>query len=135
MATSSKVLFNLETLKRRALESIDIRINQAQREVDSFTDEAALNDLIQQWRERQEKRISDLFRRLGDEGISNAELAAFKVSDMPSFSTYELRRAQSTLSSLIAQRSQIEAKADSLVPDADGNISLTKTQLQEFFAL
>lgn len=135
MATSSKVLFRLETLKEKALESIDFRISQKEQEIASYFDEEAMNSLVNQWRARQEERISDLFRRLGEDGISNAELAKFKVSPMPEIDEFEMRRAQRDLQSLVVTRSKIEAKADSLVPDKDGSISLTKTQLQEFFGL
>lgn len=135
MATSSKVKFNLETLKTKALESIDFRIEQAQREVDSFEDESALLERIADWRERQEARISELFSQLGEGGIGDHQLAKWKIQPIPEVDRYDRSRAESTLRSLKNTRSQIVAKTDSLVPDENGNIPLTKTQLAEFFGL
>jgi hypothetical protein len=135
VATSSKVKFNLETLKTKALESIDVRIAQAQDEVNSHEDPAALEKRIDEWRATQETRISDLFSRLGDGGIRDRELAEFRVQPMPDTSTRERYRAEGNLRELRSIRSQIVAKTGSLVPDEDGNISLTKTQLSEFFGL
>ena len=135
MATSSKTMFSLETLKAKALESIDERIGRAQTEVDSHEDPAALEARIDQWRKDQEKRISDLFARLGDGRMRDRELAEVKVQPMPEVSNRDRYRAESRLRELEDTRSQIVAKADSLVPDAEGKISLTKTQLAEVFGL
>lgn len=135
MATSSKVLFNLSTLKEKALESIDERISRVKLEIDSYEDPEAQEARIDQWRKDQEKRISDLFARLGDGRMRDRELAEFKVQPMPEVSNRDRYRAESRLRELEDTRSQIVAKADSLVPDAEGNISLTKTQLAEFFGL
>lgn len=135
MATSSKVKFNLETLKKKSLESIDFRISQAEKEVESHEDPAVLEERIVQWRADQEKRISDVFSRLGDGRLRDRELAEFRVQPMPEVSNRERWRAESRLRELQSTRSQIVAKADSLVGDDQGNISLTKTQLAEFFGL
>lgn len=135
MATSSKVKFNLATLKEKALESIDFRIAQAKQDVASHEDPAALEARIDAWRAEQEKRVSDLFSRLGDGHLRDRELAEWRIQPMPETSLRDRNRAESNLRSLEATRSQIVAKADSLVPDGEGNISLTKTQLDEFFGL
>lgn len=135
MATSSKVKFNLATLKEKALESIDFRIAQAKTHVASFDDDEALSQRIREWRARQEERISDLFRSLGEGGVADHTLAKWKIESMPEVDRYDRTRAESTLRGLENKRTQIVAKAESLVPDEDGNISLTKTQLDEFFGL
>jgi len=135
MATSSKVKFNLKTLKEKALESIDERIGRAQTEVDSFADESAMDAMVASWRADQEKRVSDLFSRLGDGRLRDRELADFRIQPMPDISNRDRYRAEARLRDLKDTRSEIVAKADSLVADADGNISLTKTQLSEFFGL
>lgn len=135
MATSSKVQFRLQTLKEKALESIDFRIQQAEQEVASHEDPAVLEERIDQWRKDQEARVSDLFRQLGEGGIKDRQLAEFKIHPMPEISTRDRYRAEDALNRLRSTRSQIVAKAESLVPDEQGNISLTKTQLQEFFGL
>lgn len=135
MATSSKVKFNLETLKVKSLESIDFRIAQAEKEVESHEDPEVLEERVVQWRADQEKRISDVFSRLGDGRLRDRELAEFRVQPMPEVSNRERWRAESRLRELQSTRSQIVAKAGSLVADSEGNISLTKTQLSEFFGL
>lgn len=133
MATSSKVQFSLETLKQKALESMDARIKSAERVVASFEDDAALSERIKEWRAEQETRVSDLFRSLDE--IADHTLAKWKIQPLPETSTYERDRAVSDLRRLRDLRTKIVAKAESLVPDDAGNISLTKTQLQEFFGL
>lgn len=136
MATSSKVQFRLETLKEKALESIDFRIAQQRLLVESFDDDAALEQRIAEWRARQEERISDLFRRLSDDrGLDNHSLSKFKIDPIPEVDRWERQRAERDLASLENKRTQILAKSESLVADEDGNIALTKTQLNEFFGL
>lgn len=135
MATSSKVKFNLETLKAKSLESIDFRIQQAETEVASYEDESALQERIRQWRANQESRISDLFNSLGEGGIGDHQLSKWRIQPIPEIDRYDRNKAEGTLRRLQSTRSQIVAKADSLVPDDEGNISLTKTQLDEFFGL
>lgn len=135
MASSSKVMFKLETLREKALESIDFRIAQKQLEVSSFEDEAALTQRIKDWRARQETRIAELFSQLGEGGIGDHQLAKWKIQPIPETDRYERDRAERDLRNLEATRSRIVAKSESLVADEDGNISLTKTQLNEFFGL
>ena len=135
MASSSKVLFKLETLKEKALESIDFRIAQKRLEVESYDDDAVLEQRVEEWRTRQEERISDLFRKLGDGGMDNYELSKFQLDAIPKVDRWERERAETDLRGLESRRSRIVAKSESLVPDEDGNISLTKLQLREFFDL
>lgn len=133
MATSSKVKFRLETLKEKALESIDFRIAQQRLHVESFDDDEALEQRITEWRARQEERISDLFRSLDE--ADNHRLSKFKIDPIPEVDRWERQRAERDLASLENKRTQILAKSESLVPDEDGSIALTKTQLSEFFGL
>lgn len=136
MATSSKVQFRLETLREKAVESIDFRIAQQRLLVESFDDDEALEQRIREWRARQEERISDLFRRLNDEqGIDNHSLSKWKIEPIPEVDRWERQRAERDLQGLENKRTQILAKSESLVADEDGNIALTKTQLAEFFGL
>lgn len=136
MATSSKVQFRLDTLREKALESIDHRIARKRLEVDSFEDDEALEQRVNEWRAKQEERISDLFRRLDDgRGIDNHSLSKWKIEPIPEIDRYERQRAERDLRSLESERLRILAKSESLVADEDGNISLTKTQLKEFFGL
>jgi tRNA splicing endonuclease len=133
MATSSKVQFRLETLKEKALESIDFRIAQQRLLVESFDDDEALEQRITEWRTRQEEKVSDLFRSLGE--ADNHRLSKFKIDPIPEVDRWERQRAERDLQSMENKRTQILAKSESLVADEDGNIALTKTQLSEFFGL
>lgn len=136
MATSSKVQFRLETLRDKAIESIDFRIAAQTLVVDSFDDDAALEQRVNEWRENQEAKISDLFRRLNDDtGIDNLSLSRWKLDPIPEVDRWERVRAERDLQTLLSMRSKILAKSESLVPDENGNIALTKTQLGEFFGL
>jgi hypothetical protein len=135
MATSSKVVFKLDTLREKALDSIDHRIAMAALEVESFDDDDALAERIKEWRARQEEKVSKLFARLGDGGIGDHELAKFKLDAIPEVDRWERQRAERNLRELEAKRTQITAKSEALVPDEHGNIALTKTQLSEFFGL
>ena len=135
MASSSKVLFKLETLKEKALESIDFRIAQKQVEVENFDSDELLEQRIAEWRARQEEKISDLFRKLGEGGVDNHTLSKFKLDPIPEVDRWDRQRAETDLRGLESRRSKIVAKSESLVPDEDGNISLTKLQLKEFFDL
>lgn len=136
MATSSKIRFNLESLSTEALKSIDTRIEQAQAKVDSYHDEGAFAQLMAEWRVRQEEKLRGLVARLDNGELADIQLAKFRVDDVPdSGDKYEQRRDLERVRALEVRRGEIQAKANSLVPDADGTISLTKTQLREFFDL
>lgn len=135
MATSSKVRFDLDTLRRKALESLDLRIAQAQTEVDSYFDDEAMEQRLVDWRARQEQKLAVIFSQLGEGGVDDYRLAQFALDPIPSVDRYARRDAEDRLARLIAKRSQVQAKAESLLADEDGGISLTKTQLTEFFGL
>ena len=134
MATSSKVVFKLDQLREQAVAAIDDRIAAKVVEVESHH-APAHEAQVREWRARQETRISELFRRLGGDDLPNAELADFRIDRMPNRDGYSRERAERELQSLQARRGKIIAKSAALVPDEDGNIALTKTQLQEFFDL
>jgi hypothetical protein len=68
-------------------------------------------------------------------GIPDAELAAFKVQPIPEVDQWTRREAVRTVRDLEALRTQVLAKSEALVPNEDGTIALTKTQLAEFFGL
>lgn len=135
MASSSKVQFNLETLKAEALKSIDERIARKEDRLSSFADDEALARQVDEWRAAQEARISQLFRDLGDGGVDNHTLSKFKIEPIPERDDYDFRRVARDLEELHRVRSQVVAKSNSLVADSEGNVSLTKTQLSEFFGL
>lgn len=136
MASSSKVMFKLETLKKQAIKSIDERIRQTEQEVASYSDDEQLRLRIAEWRTRQEKRVADLHKRLRQSGsIGDHELARWSIEEIPSVDRWDRQRAERNLRELQSRKTQILAKGESLVPDAEGNVSLTKTQLSEFFSL
>jgi len=133
VATSSKVKFKLDVLRQKAIESIDYRISQAELEVASFDDDEAFSERVRQWREDSERRLSEIFSQLGE--IDDYRLSKFRLAEIPTIDRYARRSAERVLEDLKVKRSRVIAKSESLVPDEDGNISLTKTQLSEFFGL
>lgn len=135
MATSSKVSFKLEKLQEDAVKSIDDQIAAKVLVVESYDDEAALAQRRAEWRTAQEERVSHLFSRLGGADLSDEELADFKIQPRPKVDSWDRIRAEAELQTLRAQRGKVIAKSGALVADKDGNIALTKTQLQEFFLL
>lgn len=135
MATSTKVQFSLKKLREKALESIDFRIAQKQRELDELGSDEIFAERVKEWRENQEKKLSEVFRQLGDGELDDYRLSKFKLDPIPEQDRYERSRTERELRKLESTRSQIVAKSESLVGDEDGNISLTKTQLDEFFGL
>lgn len=135
MPSSSKVFFDLKTLKTKALESIDARIAAKELEVASYDDDAALQQRVDTWRERQEERLDELLTGILKGEIDNHRLSRWEIEDIPKVDRYDRQRAERELRSLEATKTQIIAKSESLVPDKDGNVSLTSTQLSEFFGL
>lgn len=135
MATSSKVQFNLEALQAKAMESISLRIDQKRQELLSYDDETVLIERIDAWRGRQIDRMRSLIAGFETGEVGDSQLAKFELEDIPSVDKYERRKLERELRQLEADRSRIEAKSGSLVADEQGNISLTTTQLQEFFGL
>lgn len=133
MASSSKVHFKLETLKDRALETIDLRIAQKQEELDRLGSTEDQAQRTRDWRKAQEAKLRKLFREL--EEMPDNVLAQFQIDKIPSVDRWDRDRVKQALARLQVERTEIIAKAESLVPDEDGNISLTKTQLREFFQL
>lgn len=135
MATSTKVVFKLDVLREKALESIDHRIALAQTELASYDDDEALAERVKEWRAHQEAKVSKLFAQLGEGGIDDYQLSKFKLDEIPSVDRWDRSRAERNLRELESKRTQITAKGDALVANEDGNIALTKTQLSEFFGL
>lgn len=137
MATSSKVVFDLATLREKALESLDLRIANAQLEVDSYSDDAAMAVLVSDWRERQIGKLRALTAQLDadESAVDNHRLNKFKLDPIPEEDKWDRREAERTLNRLTEKRAQVVAKSAALKPDEGGTVSLTKTQLQEFFGL
>jgi hypothetical protein len=136
MATSSKVVFSLETLKAKALEAFDARIARAEAHLASYDDDTAYQQEVREWREHQRNLILTLAARIDSGQVADSDLTVPGLRSMPDPPrSWEQERAKADLERLHTQRIKITAKADSLVPDADGNVALTKTQLSEFFGL
>lgn len=133
MATSSKVLFKLDELKRQALTAIDERITAKRHEVELHDVSGTIEQEMDEWRASTISRIEDLFNKRYE--IDNYSLSQFKLAPLPRRDNYQRDRMARELDSLQARRVRIVAKSGSLVADADGNIALTKTQLREFFDL
>jgi RNA processing factor Prp31 len=133
VATSTKVLFKLSSLREKALTAINERIDNAEEELERLNRDDTLAELRRDWRQKQQIRIDDLFSRLDE--ISDEELSRFRLDELPKIDQWAKSKARQRVNGLRATRDQIIAKADSLVSDEDGNIGLTKTQLAEFFGL
>lgn len=133
MPTATKVQFSLEKLQAEAVRSLDERIADAEREADDVASEQRHRDEMRDWRQRQEQRLSDVFRQL--ETLDDFSLAGFQLDPMPVNTRSDRARARRRVEDLRALRSQIAARAASLVPDESGNVALTKTQLADIFGL
>lgn len=133
MATSSKVQFSLAKLKEEALKSIDFRIAQLQERVDSYDSDAEYQRQIDAWRDDQIKTLQSLCEKVNDGTVTDIELEGVKLRPKPTRDRYQHDKNAAMLAAQRALRSRVVAKAESLVPDEDGNLALTKTQLQEFF--
>ena len=131
MATSSKVKFKLESLRDKAVASIDARLVRKQKELEEFDESDALQEKVSAWRDRQNERLRELL----DADVDNQTLSTFRIEPIPATPTWGRSHVEREIKNLIATRDRVIAKSESLVPDADGNISLTKTQLKEFFEL
>jgi septation ring formation regulator EzrA len=135
MAGQSKVRFKLEDLKKKALAAIDLQIHEAQEHLKSISDDDALADQRTEWRETVHHWLTALsadFDGLTDKDM-RARLAMFPA--YPMRDEYAVVRQAQRLRILEQDRTKILAKAESLVPDEDGNISLTKTALSDYFGL
>lgn len=135
MATSSKVHFNLEALKGRAMESINFRIDQKEQELKSYDDDVVLSERVAEWRDRQHRRLEELIEAIKEGEVGDHQLAKWELEPIPSRDRYERQKIERELRSLENERSRIGAKSGALVADEAGNISLTTTQLAEFFGL
>lgn len=125
-------MWKLETLTEQAVGAIDQRIAEKVVEVETHA-KASTSEQVTRWRADQEARVSDLFRQL--DTIDDVALARFRIDPLPTRDEYAKERAERELKGLQNRRARIVAKAASLVVDEDGNIALTKTQLNEFFDL
>lgn len=136
MATSSKVRFDLATLKDQALKALDAQIDLAQAKVDEHVDDEAFARRMDEWRARQEERLRNLVAQMDQGAVDDHRLSNFKLEEAPTQGDkYRMRSERERVDTLKSRRAQVEAKASSLVADEDGSVSLTKTQLREMFYL
>ena len=136
MATSSKIRFNLDTLREQAFKAMDDQIQVLEDYLSELDQqEYHLKSRVDAWREQQSERVLSLADQLREDKVSDAELAGFKVSPVPSLDQYEARQVRGELRLARQEKRRIAAKSTSLVPSEDGTIALTKTQLREFFGL
>lgn len=137
MPGPTKVKFKLEDLKARALESLDARIENAGRNFEQLTDQTVYEEDCIEWRRKAEEQIVNLAHRISiGESMSNVDLSrAALLPNRPQRDEHAIVRARKALEALEAERTKVVAKSESLVADEDGNISLTKSQLSDFFSL
>jgi hypothetical protein len=129
----SKTLFNLAELKHKSLSAVENQIEEIRTYLaETYSPENQAMEEAE-WRKRQEKRLSDLFKSL--DKIPNSQLASFRLEPLPSDSEYEIRDLKRKLWDLEYRKKRILARADSIVPDNNGHVYLTPTQLKNFFDL
>lgn len=133
MSNTSKVVFKLDVLKQRAVEAVDEKIEHAKIQYDLVSDKSTIRVAQATWRERQDSAARDLAANL--DNLADKDLIDFRFEPYPEFDEFQAKRAARVLDLLVEQRASVIAKAESLVPDADGNIALTQTQLKNFFGL
>lgn len=137
MPGPTKVKFKLQDLQAKALESIDARLENAGRHFMQLTDRTKFEEDSAEWRRKAEDQIVNLAHRISTgETMSDIDLSrAALLPSRPQHDEYAVNRARKAIENLEAERTKIVAKSESLVPDEDGNISLTKSQLADFFGL
>lgn len=135
MATSSKVRFRLDTLSVEATKSLDDRIARAEQRVAAQHDPEALAHEMNAWFDAESKRVTELARHIGAGSATPSMLSQFEVSACPTVNRYEAREARANLDRLLSKRSKMLAKTAALVPDEEGCVTLTRTQLADFFDL
>lgn len=134
MATSSKTQFKLETLKEQSLAALDEQLRLKEEELARAQSADSHAEDLAAWRERCVTELEDLYRRRLEPGADTL-FATYRFPKMPQRDRYQVSQLERDVERLKGRRVRIIAKAESLVPDADGNLSLTKTQLSEFFGL
>lgn len=131
---ASRITFSLAKLAEQAEQAIQGRIDDKALEIGRLEEHLDLYEThLAEWRAAMEEvlfRLNHDFEHMTPEAIAN-----FRFAPVPKRDTFALERAHRELQALQAEALKITAKAASLVPDADGNISLTKTQLAEYFSL
>lgn len=133
MATSAKIRFHLATLQEQALKIADHKVALAQAAYSRVGSEADFERRLDEW----EADIRAFVRRLARNlpKMSRAELADVKVPKKPEERSWDRREKRRELESAQMLRQTILTKANALVADEDGTISLTPNQLSEFFGL
>ncbi len=134
MATSSKLQFQLSQLVENALAYHDRQIAELEADREKMADQGEFEARVAEWREEQKKRVRKLYRSLAS--VNDYVLAQFEIESMPSWSSrWDQRENARQIERAKDRRERVLIKAKALVPDADGNVSLTKTQMDDFFGL
>src|SRR3954447_588515 len=107
MATSSKVMFQLEGLREQALAAIDKRIADKQAESDGYAADDQIAELGE-WRNACVTAIEDIFSRRHD--VPDSLLEEFRLPKRPRRDQYAKDRAARELAQLQAPRTRMVAQ-------------------------
>ena len=132
---ATKVKFTLADLQARAVQVLDGRISDVQDRLAAQTDTSALEAKVAKWEAQQRARLVQLAKDMELGLVTRDQLATFRLDPRPQRDAYTQRDAERELRTLTSDREKVLAKSSALVPDADGSISLTQTQLSDFFGL
>lgn len=135
MASNTKVKYHKEALRKEALEKADLRVQEAEEYLRELSDKDALVERVKAWREKEEARVANLFRRLGGEDLTDEELASFTVSHKPSIDGFSMVSARRHVNNARRDRDGIAARVEALATDEDGTVSLTRAQVRDHFGL
>ena len=132
---ATKVKFTLADLQTRAVQVLDSRIKAVQDRLAAQTDTDALEAKVAEWEAQQRARLTQLAKDMELGLVTRDRLATFRLDPRPQRDSYTQRDVERELRTLTSDREKVLAKSSALVPDADGSISLTQTQLSDFFGL
>lgn len=135
MASNTKVRYHKDTLRTEALARAEDRVREAEEYLRNLTDPEILEQRIAEWREKEESRVANLFRRLGGADLTDDELASFKIGHKPFLDSFEVTSARRNVNVARRERDGIAARIDSLVTEEDGTVSLTRAQVRDHFGL
>lgn len=130
---AGKVSFRLEDLREVAVQAAVDRIQNKKAYIETLENDPAHEQALAEWRQRCITAIEELhdYRY----GVSDEALSEWRLPPMPKPDEHLIVRAKRDLAVLHVEHDRIAAKSQSLAPDEDGNVHLTRAQMSEFFGL
>lgn len=129
MATTSRIKFNLAALMEESKKLLSNEIQALESELAQSPEE-----VLKEWRAQQTARLDEFHAAVHDGGVRDYALGTFSMEPAPR-SDWRRNELRDRLFRTKSRLAAMSARAQSLVADEDGNVSLTKTQLREFFGL